>query len=106
MLDDEYEEALAVYESGAYDIALSIWRPLADEGHRDAQHNLGIVSHNGQGVPQDTYEAAKWYRKAADQGHVQAQLNLGLMYSTGDGVPKLVPFLTAPLKASVTSGWA
>ena len=41
---------------------------------------------NGQGVPQDFAEAAKWYRKAALQGHGPAQYALGLMYYNGQGV--------------------
>ena len=53
----------------------------------EAQHNLGIIFHNGKGVTQNSREAAKWYQKAATQGHLEAQLNLGLMYSKGDGVP-------------------
>ncbi|MBU0909276.1 MAG: DnaJ domain-containing protein, partial [Proteobacteria bacterium] len=42
----------------------------------------------GQGIPQDYAEAAKWYRKAAEQGNAEAQVNLGLMYVLGQGVPK------------------
>jgi TPR repeat protein len=40
----------------------------------------------GQGVPQDHAEAARWYRKAADQGNALAQFGLGLMYDQGHGV--------------------
>jgi hypothetical protein len=40
----------------------------------------------GDGVKQDSKEAAKWFRKSADQGSEQAQLNLGLMYFRGQGV--------------------
>jgi uncharacterized protein len=44
---------------------------------------------NGEGVPQDYAEAAKWYRLAAEQGLVFAQNNLGLMYAEGhDGVSR------------------
>ena len=43
---------------------------------------------NGQGVPQDYVQAAKWYRLAADQGNATAQSNLGGMYASGQGVPK------------------
>ena len=39
----------------------------------------------GQGVPQDHAEAAKWYRPAADQGYAPAQYNLGLWYGRGEG---------------------
>ncbi|MCH8040748.1 MAG: sel1 repeat family protein [Nitrospinae bacterium] len=43
--------------------------------------------HNGQGVPKDYQEAAKWFRLAAEQGDTEAQFNLGEMYHRGQGVP-------------------
>ena len=43
---------------------------------------------NGEGVPPDDAEAAKWFRQAADLGHFGAQTNLGLMYYIGKGVPQ------------------
>jgi TPR repeat protein len=42
----------------------------------------------GQGVPQDAAEAARWYRKAAQQGHAEAQKILGDMYANGHGVAR------------------
>ena len=63
-------------------------RKAAEQGDAEAQFNLGIMYHNGQGVPQDHAEAARWYRKAAEQGDADAQFNLGLMYHNGQGVPQ------------------
>ena len=48
--------------------------------------NLGLMYFNGQGVPQDYAQAAKWFRLAADQGNADAQFHLGLMYYFGEGV--------------------
>ena len=42
----------------------------------------------GEGVPKDSAEAVKLYRKAADQGDAPAQVNLGVMYENGSGVPE------------------
>ena len=42
----------------------------------------------GQGVPQDSAEAAAWFRKVADQGDALAQSSLGFMYYTGRGIPQ------------------
>ena len=53
-----------------------------------AQHNLGVMYSNGQGIPQDYAEAVVWYRRAADHGYAKAQFNLGLMYYRGKGVPR------------------
>ena len=58
----------------------------AEQGHSDAQYNLGYMYYNGEGVVQDYKEAVKWYRKAAEQGDADAQYNLGGMYKNGQGV--------------------
>ena len=46
---------------------------LAARGFPEAQFNVGVMYHNGEGVPQDFGEAAKWYQLAAKQGHALAQ---------------------------------
>jgi TPR repeat protein len=61
---------------------------MAEQGHAEAQYNLGGMYAEGRGVPQDYGEAAKWFRKAAEQGHAEAQYNLGGMYFRGRGVPR------------------
>jgi TPR repeat protein len=43
---------------------------------------------NGNGVPKDDAEAARWFRLAAEQGRADTQSNLGLMYANGQGVPQ------------------
>ena len=83
-----FDEGLAAYYRGDYATALEEWLPVAEQGHADAQYNLGSMYDEGQGVPRDAAEAAKWHRKAAVQGHADAQLSLALMYSYGDGVPQ------------------
>ena len=63
-------------------------RDVANQGHAQAQSNLGVMYSNGRGVPQNHSTAVKWYQKAADQGHGQAQNSLGVMYMDGRGVPQ------------------
>ena len=58
----------------------------AEKGDAKAQFVLGLKYDTGKGVPQDSAEAAKWYRKAAEQGYADAQFNLGTMYDEGRGV--------------------
>ena len=60
----------------------------ADQGHANAQYNIGVMYDKGQGVAQDSSAAMNWYRMAADQGHALAQCNLGVMYYYGEGVPQ------------------
>src|SRR5262245_10539441 len=69
-------------------LSAGISRPMAEQGYAEGQNNLGALYANGQGVPQDYVEAAKWYRLAADQGYAAAQYNLGEVYATGHGVPQ------------------
>ena len=63
-------------------------RRSAEQGDADAQNYLGVMYQNGQGVPQNYQEAAKWFRKAAEQGDEMAQFNLATLYQKGVGVPQ------------------
>jgi TPR repeat protein len=51
-------------------------RARAEQGDASAQHNLGVMYDNGQGVPEDDAEAVRWYRLAADRGLAGAQCGL------------------------------
>ena len=57
---------------GDFKAAYREWKPLADQGNARAQWGLALLYKEGQGVPQDYAEAAKWARKAADQGFAAA----------------------------------
>ena len=83
-----FEDGTAAYQRGDHATAMRLWRPIADQGHAEAQFNLGAIYSQGQGVPQDDAAATNWYRKAADQGHARAQYNLGVRYDNGLGVPQ------------------
>ena len=75
----DYDAGLKAAQAGDFQTALKEWKPLAaDQGHADAQYNLGLMYANGEGVVEDDAEAVRWYRLAADQGHADAQHNLGL----------------------------
>ena len=83
-----FDEGMAAVLRGDYAAALREFLPLAQQGDAGAQTNLGVMYHNGRGVPQDYAEAMKWFRLAAAQGHALAQHNLGFMYTNGQGVPQ------------------
>lgn len=59
----------------------------AQQGHADAQFDLGERFYEGRGVRQDYPTAAQWFLRAAHQGHARAQANLGMMCFLGRGVP-------------------
>ncbi len=60
------------------------WRPLAEQGNRDAAFGLGLMS-QAAGRPE---QAARWYEQAGQQGITAAQVLLGAMYADGLGVPR------------------
>ena len=84
----DFNKGLTAAQSGDWATALKEWKPLAEEGNAAAQNNLGLMYHNGWGVPQDDKEAVFWYRLAVEQGYAIAHYNLGLMYEKGKGVPQ------------------
>jgi len=65
------------YEQGRYDQAAAEWRPLADNGHYIAQHNMGGLSRYGLGsTPENLEDAADWFYASAMQGYVPAMVSL------------------------------
>ena len=55
-----------------------MYRLAAEQGFAPAQYNLGAMSFEGLGVPQDHKEAEKWFRRSAEQGIARAQEALDL----------------------------
>ena len=60
----------------------------AEAGDAAAQHYLAWMYANGEGVPKNRAEAAKWIRKAAEEGEAETQYMLGEAYANGYGVPE------------------
>lgn len=85
---DALSEATNVYNTGDYEQAAKLYRPLAEKGNAEAQYVLGMMYRAGRGVHRDNKEASKWYQLAAEQGHPIAQFYLGWMYAHGKSVPK------------------
>src|SRR5690349_1425446 len=83
---DPSNDALDAARRGDYATAIRIWRPLAAQGLAIAQHNMGVLYDNGNGVEQDAAQAARLWRLAADQGYGPSQTNLGVAYALGRGV--------------------
>ena len=63
-------------------------RQQAGQGDVEAQYRLGMMSHTGEGVPQNAADAVQWLRRAATQGHPEAQRLLGRLYLSGQGVAR------------------
>ncbi len=97
--DEDIEDALrnpalglykgyAEFKMGRYDDARRVWEALAAKGNSEAYFNLGILSEDGLGTPQDMQQALALYEQAARGGSRAAQYRLGLIYSSGGRVPK------------------
>jgi TPR repeat protein len=71
-----------------YKQAVAWYIKAANQGIAGAQHNLGVMYDNGQGITKDSKQAVVWFTKAANQGVVKAQCNLGFKYFDGLDVTK------------------
>jgi TPR repeat protein len=67
---------------------LTTLRTRAEQGDSEAQTALGVHYFQGDGVPQDDAEAARWLFLAAEQEHPDAQNKIGFLRAQGRGVPK------------------
>ena len=50
------------------DLTAALLRRAAEQGHAEAQYNLGVCCHHGYGVAADEVEAFRWYMASARQG--------------------------------------
>lgn len=57
-------------------------------GDPDGQYSLARLYLEGQGVPKDARQAARWLKLAAGKGHHAAQAVLGNLLISGQGVPR------------------
>lgn len=83
-----FERGLEAYNHGRYQAAYAIWSALALQGDANSQSSLAYLYYRGQGVGQDSREAAKWYYRAALQGEPTAQSFLCEMHFRGEGVAR------------------
>ena len=60
----------------------------AERGSSEAINLLGLITHQGEGVPKDPEKAFELWRGLAEQGNADAQYNLGVCYKKGVGVTK------------------
>jgi TPR repeat protein len=52
------------------------FKKAAEQGHAEAQYELGKCYKKGKGIAENKAEAREWFRKAAAQGHKKAQEKL------------------------------
>ena len=84
----DLEEGTLALNRGDYAAAISKFTKAAEQGDAVAQYNLGLMYHDGEGVPRDYKRAVYWYTKAAEQGNAAAQFWVGIMYRDSMGVAR------------------
>lgn len=85
---DSYDDGMLAYTAGQYNVALTTWKTMANNGHSRAQFNLAYMYEFGIAVTANNEEAVKWYQRSAELGYARAQNFLGWMYEMGKGVPQ------------------
>jgi TPR repeat protein len=84
----EFEAGLAAYERGDYNQAVAIWERASRNRDLNALYAMGMMYATGKGVPEDEFEAHRWWHDAATLGHAPSQIAVGKNYLHGDGVSK------------------
>ena len=93
-LSADYQAGLDAYLEGDYDTAVVEWQDVVESPpgavplavRAETLYAIGMLYWIGQGVLQDTVEAASWLHLAAGLGHPGAQNKLGFLFSVGQGV--------------------
>ena len=95
-----------VVHGGYGRISLPALVARAKRGDSAAQTVLARLYSTGQWVPQNYYEAAKWFYRAADQGNGGAQYALGMLYNKGEGVHRdyVLSYMWLNLSAAQAAG--
>lgn len=69
----QYEKAKTAFNQQNYERTASLLKPLAEQGHSDAQYVLGYLYHNGLGVPRNYKLSIQWLSVAAAKGNEKAK---------------------------------
>lgn len=80
--------AIQKYNNKEFDYAFKNFMYHAEQGNEIAQHWIGLMYFNGDGVTQDYNEAYKWFLKACDGGNDASKTFLAYMYFEGLGTEK------------------
>jgi TPR repeat protein len=56
----DFYKGMEAYKQADYGTALREWEPLALDGDRVAQYNMGVLYDSGLGVPVDKTRAFEW----------------------------------------------
>ena len=80
------ESALMSIRTGNFAEGYPIILKAAEGNYLLAQHTLGLMLVNGDGVKKDYKAASYWFARAAGGGYPPALYDLGAMYRNGEGM--------------------
>lgn len=66
---NEFNDGMEAFKNKDYKVAFDTWKPLAEQGHDDAQYKIGKLYREGLGVEQNYVEAYKWYYIISKKGY-------------------------------------
>ncbi|MFZ5877056.1 MAG: tetratricopeptide repeat protein [Nitrospirota bacterium] len=81
----DFDEGMDAFNGGDYAKAFALLKPIADQGHAEAQCIIGNLYHFGWGVERNVREAIRWYTKSSERGYGLASNNLGSIFMAGEG---------------------
>ena len=77
------EEGQAAFEARDYTKAFELLKPIAEQGHAEAQCMIANMYHLGLGLYRNGSEAIKWYMSSANKGYGVASNNLAEILMAG-----------------------
>ena len=86
--DSNYDKGAVYFAQGDYISALSLWKPLANQGNALALYSISLLYEEGHGVRKDSKRALNYLQAAVDKNLAVAQYYLGMKYYAGLGVQK------------------
>ncbi len=81
-----FDEGLIFSQKSDFKNAFLKWYPIAKEGNKDAQFQIGLMYSFGNGVKIDHLESIKWIKLAGNNGNRTAQLFLGDAFFDGKNI--------------------
>ncbi|MBR1978524.1 MAG: sel1 repeat family protein [Akkermansia sp.] len=86
--EEDYTKAKAHMEAKEMPAALKLLQNAAEEGHADAQYELGMCCMTGNGTEKNLKKAVEWFQRAAFYQHAEAELRLAICFGKGLGIEK------------------
>lgn len=82
--DETLGTGIEAAQRGDYAEAYWLWRPLADAGMARAQHQIGWLYANGNGLRVNLEAAIEWWTRAAQSGHADSAFAIGMAFLNGE----------------------